>query len=98
MCITRQRKKGFDTKADAQAFRIKKIKEYGIHLTPDQENGIKYIEGEGNDYTNKRRVMNELAAFCHVCDVSSARIGPDNPFEKNDPWPGAERLKKPSKK
>ena len=58
--------------------RALKIAEYGIKLTEQQSNALLYVEGEGNDYTNKERKMNELAAFCHVCDVSSARIFHDH--------------------
>jgi hypothetical protein len=47
---------------------------YDIELTPEQLNAMRFVEGEGNDYTSSRRVMNELAAFCHMCDVASARI------------------------
>ena len=64
-------KKTFKTKADAHIFRMQKLKEYGIKLLPGQQNAMKYIEGELDDYSNKERVMNELAAFCHLCDVTS---------------------------
>lgn len=83
-----------NTKEAQRNFRDKKLKEFGILLTEKQENAMKYVEGEGNDYTNRYRVMNELAAFCHMCDVASARIRHAHPLEKNDPWSGAERLKK----
>lgn len=73
-------------KEEAHVFRAKKLQEYGITLTPAQENALKYVEGEFNDYTPKRRVMNELAAFCHLCDVTSARIWHDYPAVENDPW------------
>jgi hypothetical protein len=62
------------TKADAQAFRERKLTEYGIVLTSDQLNGLKYVEGELGDYSSRERVMGPLAAFCHLCDVTSARI------------------------
>ena len=39
-----------------------------------EENAMRYAEGENNDYTNLRRVMNELAGFCHICDILSARV------------------------
>ena len=69
----------------------KRILEYGLVLTPAQENALKYVEGEHNDYTNKQRLMNELAAFCHLCDVTSARIFHSYPLQKWDPWSGRER-------
>src|SRR5688572_7447394 len=82
---------GLQTKADAHAFRAVKLAEYGIVLTDDQQNGMKYVEGEFDDYSNRRRAMGPLAAFCHMCDVSSARIGFDHPAAVDDPWTGAAR-------
>ncbi len=81
------------TKSDCHAFRAKKLQEYGIELTEDQQNGMKYVEGEHNDYTNLRRIMGPLAAFCHLCDVTSARIWHDHPLQRNDPWSGAKRIR-----
>jgi hypothetical protein len=49
----------------------------GITLTAEEENAMLYVEGEHDDYSPQRRVMNELAAFCHMCDVASARISYD---------------------
>lgn len=46
---------------------------YSIKLTDEELNALKYIHGEGDDYKKDMRVMNELAAFCHCCDVISAR-------------------------
>lgn len=48
-------------------------KEYDIFFTDDELNALKYIHGEGEDYKKDNRVMNSLAAFCHCCDVLSAR-------------------------
>ena len=67
-------------------FRSKKLKEYGIKLNPDQENAMKYVEGEYKDYSPKRRTMNPLAAFCNLCDVTSGRIWFENPLKEEDPW------------
>src|SRR3989338_2466663 len=36
------------SKTDHQLFRMAKLREYGIVLTSEQENGIKYAEGEGS--------------------------------------------------
>ena len=80
-----------EEKAEAKRFRDAKLKQYGIELTPEQANALRYVEGELDDYSGSRRVMNELAAFCHVCDVISARIWHDRPVPKGDPWPGARR-------
>ena len=87
---------GMDTKAEHHEFRMKKLKEYGIVLTKDQLNGMKYVEGELNDYTNRRKMMGPLAALCHLADVTSARIWFDHPIKgkDKDPWTNAERLKK----
>lgn len=62
------------TKEGRSAVRKDIIKKYGFELTESQKNALKYIEGEGKDYSSEKRVMNELAAFCHICDISSARI------------------------
>ena len=60
----------------------------------DQElNGLKYAEGELNDYSNRRRVMGSLACVAHMCDVCSARLWFNHPMESNDPWHGAQRLR-----
>ena len=50
------------------------IEKFGINLNQDQVDALKYIHGEGDDYTSKRRVMSPLSAFCHCCDMISARI------------------------
>lgn len=81
----------FKDKEDAHAFRAAKLREYGIVLTDEQQNGLRYVEGELNDYSNRHRVMGPLAAFCHLCDVTSARIWFDRPTSDGDPWLGATR-------
>lgn len=81
------------TKEAHHEFRSRKLQEYGIALTPEQENGMKYAEGELNDYTNRRRVMGPLAAFCHSADVTSARLWFDHPMAEGDPWDGARRIR-----
>lgn len=82
------------TDKDAQRiFRTQKIHHYGIRLTEEQENAMRYIEGEFDDYTNEQRVMGPLAAFCHMCDVASARIWFDHPRQQHDPLHGAERMR-----
>ena len=79
-------------KSIQREFRNRKIEEYGIKLTPEQENGMKYVEGEHQDYSPNHRVMSPLAAICHLADVTSARIWFDHP-SSNDPWKGATRIK-----
>lgn len=44
----------------------------GIRFSEEEMNALTYIHGEGEDYC-ANRVMNELAAFCHSCDIISAR-------------------------
>ncbi len=81
------------TKDAQHEFRARKLQEYGIVLSPEQANGMKYVEGELHDYTNRHRVMGPLAALCHLADVTSARIWFDHPLEENDPWDGAQRIR-----
>ncbi len=70
-------------KDERKAIRYKKIFDFEIQLTDAQLNALDYVEGEGKDYSRTSRTMNELAAFCHMCDVASARIfhsiGPTRP-------------------
>ena len=80
-------------KADHQCFRMAKLAEYGVAFTPEQENGMKYAEGELNDYTNRRRVMGPLACVAHMCDVCSARLWFAHPSEENDPWSRARQIR-----
>lgn len=69
----------FGSKVDRCTFRIGKAWEAGIVLTSEHVNALAYVEGEGDDYSSSRRVMGPLAAFCHMCDVASARIWHDYP-------------------
>jgi len=86
-----QRKASMATKEAHQTFRRQKLMEYGVVLTSEQENGVRYAEGELNDYTSQRRVMGPLAALAHMCDVASTRLWFDYPAESDDPWMGAGR-------
>jgi hypothetical protein len=87
-----QHKADMQGKATHQAFRMKMLASYGVVLTADHENGLKYAEGELSDYTNKRRMMGPLAALAHMCDVASARLWFDHPAAAGDPWVGAARV------
>jgi hypothetical protein len=89
----RQRKTSFVGKEDQQAFRLDLLQRYHIQLTPEQENGLRYAEGEIGNYSNQRRTMGPLAAFCHLCDVASALLWFDHPWSADDPWSGASRLR-----
>lgn len=80
-----QHKSEFACKADGKIFRETKIIEYGIELSEEERNAFYYVEGEMSDYSSRKRVMNPLAAFCHLCDVTSARIWFDCPKDK-DTW------------
>lgn len=84
-----EHKKDFISKKQHHDFRIQKLKAYSIELTPEQENAVLYAEGELSDYTNKKRMMGPLAAFCHMCDITSARLWFNHPLESEDPWVGA---------
>lgn len=86
-------KADMQNKEDHQRFRMVKLAEYGIKFTAEQENGLKYVEGEFNDYTNRRRVMGPLACVAHLCDVTSARLWFNHPLPENDPWMGARRIR-----
>lgn len=84
---------GLTTKAQFKQFREDKLLEYGLRLTPEQLNGLIYVEGEISDYSSKHRVMNELAAFCHKVDNWCARGWYDYPKAENDEWHGAQRFR-----
>ncbi|MCA9623710.1 MAG: hypothetical protein KC731_32030 [Myxococcales bacterium] len=45
--------------------------------------------GNNRPAGNQRRMMGPLAAFCHMCDVASARLWFDHPMAEGDP--GASR-------
>jgi hypothetical protein len=85
---------GLDTKEAFKAFRQAKLVSYGLVLTPYLLNGLTYVEGELADYSSQKRVMNELAAFCHKVDNWSARAWYDYPKADGDGWIGASRVRK----
>jgi len=78
-------------KENAHAFRLAKLAAAGVTLSADLERAVVFVEGEGSHYSNRTRGMSPLAAFCHMCDVASARLWHDYPLERNDPWIGAGR-------
>lgn len=84
---------GVDLKEDCQRFRLAKLAEYGITLTPEEENAVRYAEGELSDYSGRRRAMNRLAALVHMADNWSARGWFDHPLAANDPWSGRSRTR-----
>jgi hypothetical protein len=68
------------TKQERRDFRDEMIRSHGIELTPEQWNALTYVEVEF-DYTGSERKMKELACFCHVCDILSARLWHDRGAE-----------------
>ncbi|KKT28176.1 MAG: hypothetical protein UW14_C0013G0025 [Candidatus Yanofskybacteria bacterium GW2011_GWA2_44_10] len=52
-------------------------KEFNYSLSQEELNALKYIHGEGKNYSANERVMQPLAAFVHCCDTISARIWHD---------------------
>ena len=79
------------SKAEAQAFRMKLLAEHGLKLPDELQRATFFVEGEVDQYSNKERGMSPLAAFCHLCDVASARLWHGHPLGVNDPWSGAQR-------
>lgn len=63
-----------------------KISEYGFVLSVDQENALEYTHGEGDDYHPSRLVQSPFGALVSACDNLSARVWPDFPKDKFDPW------------
>lgn len=90
---TMQRIEALRSKPAQHAFRARRLEEYGVVLTPEQANALKYCEGEMGDYSNEHRAMGPLAAFCHRADIMSARVYFDYPKEQGDPWQGASRCR-----
>jgi len=83
----------FAAKADDHAFRMEKLAQAGITLTPEELTALTYVEGEFSNYSNRERRMNELGAVCHSADVLSARLWHAHPLPTGDPWEGAERVR-----
>jgi hypothetical protein len=66
------------SKEARRKFRNDLIRAYGVKLTPEQENALRYVEGiPDSEYQPGERIMGELAAFCHMCDICSARLWHD---------------------
>jgi hypothetical protein len=61
------------SKDENENFRQKIIEQYGFELTEEHKNALRHIEIE-KDYNPTTRTQGPLAAFCHVCDVLSARL------------------------
>jgi hypothetical protein len=67
------------TKQAQHHFRKELLDSYNIQLNDEQQNALKYVEGELDDYSNKERKMGRLAALCHMADIASARLWFDYP-------------------
>lgn len=67
-------KKVFLDHVEQDHFKYEMIKNYGIILTPEQDNALLYIHGEGSDYHPEKNIMGPLAAFVHSVDTMSARM------------------------
>jgi hypothetical protein len=81
-----------NTKPQRAAFRLELLAWYDIRFTRDQQNALRYAEGELDDYNANARVMGPLAHLCHTCDETSARQFPEHPQAQNDGWAGAQRI------
>ncbi|MBD2013319.1 hypothetical protein H6F96_04715 [Microcoleus sp. FACHB-53] len=81
---TWRRNDEFRSKEDTHAFRLKKLGEYGLQLPTYIERAIFFAEGELHHYSNRERAMSPLAAFCNICDVTSARLWHDRPLKQGD--------------
>lgn len=66
------------TKSDL-GFQKQLADHYGFQLSDEELNGLEFVEGEKEKYTEYIRMQRPLAAFCHLCDVISARIWFDYP-------------------
>ncbi|MCA9389013.1 MAG: hypothetical protein KC585_00230 [Candidatus Magasanikbacteria bacterium] len=64
----------FNSPFEIKKFVLTLLLEYRFKLTEMHLNALQYAHGEGDDYRPDKRVMNELAAFLHACDIWSARI------------------------
>jgi hypothetical protein len=54
------------------------LPERKIQFLPCELNALQYMHGENDTYSNQKRMMNELAAFCHAVDILSARMWHSN--------------------
>lgn len=54
--------------------RQKLLDMFDIELKEHHVEALRYIHGEGDDYSKTERVMSPLSAFCHCCDVFSSRV------------------------
>jgi len=86
-----RRREEFASKEYAYQFRLDLLKSVSVSLPVELERAVYFAEGELGHYSNRTRGMSPLAAFCHMCDVGSARLWHDHPKVRDDPWVGAVR-------
>ena len=71
--------RGFGNDDEKYKFIIEMSQDHNIKLSDIHLNAIRYIHGEGKDHNSDTRIQLPLAAFAHMCDVTSARIWFDYP-------------------
>src|SRR3989344_4819362 len=76
---------GMKNREVLERFKLEKLNEYNIVLTRHQSIALQHIEGE-LDYSLTEKLMNPLGAFCHSCDVLSARMWYDRPLREKENW------------
>ena len=64
----------FENDEEKKVFMMDAVAQYGIQLSEEHLNALKYVHGEGDDYHPLRNIAGPLAALCHICDTASARI------------------------
>jgi hypothetical protein len=69
---------GFTSKVTRAELRKNTIKERLAYFSEEQYTAVITCEGENTSYSPNERKMNELGAFCHMCDVASARLWHDS--------------------
>lgn len=86
--VLTQMSSGYARPKAKDTIRYQLLHEIGIweHLTPEHKSAIDHVEGEKDSYVNEKRVMSPLAAFCHMCDIASARIWYDRPSGDFEVW------------
>lgn len=67
----------FNSDSEKSDFIKTMTSDFNIILNEKHLNALKYIHGEGDDYSPTVNIQWPLSAFVHVCDVISARIWHD---------------------
>lgn len=69
--------KVFHSDAEKKEFISSQVELFNIILDEKHLNALKYIHGEGEDYSPNVNIQLPLSAYVHICDVTSARIWHD---------------------